>query len=41
MERLIEKGFKVSSYPLSGYWLDVGNAQDFEKAQKDIHQIKF
>ncbi len=41
METLIKKGFKVSSYPLSGYWLDVGSAHDFEKAQKDIHQIKF
>lgn len=41
METLIKEGFKVSSYPSSGYWLDVGSAHDFEKAQKDIYQIKF
>lgn len=41
MERLIEEGLKVISYPLVGYWLDVGKHEDFEKAQKDIHTIKF
>jgi dTDP-glucose pyrophosphorylase len=41
MEKLIEKHYKVFSYPLSGYWLDVGSFQDFEKAQMDILQIKF
>ncbi len=41
MERLIKEGLKVISYPLVGYWLDVGKHEDFEKAQKDIHTIKF
>lgn len=41
IESLIKKNKKVISYPLSGYWLDVGKHQDFEKAQKDIKQIKF
>lgn len=41
MEILIEKNKKVVSYPLSGYWLDVGKHEDFERAQKDIQQIKF
>lgn len=41
MECLLEKGYKVTSYPLSGYWLDIGKHDDFEKAQKDITQIKF
>lgn len=41
MEKLIEGGKKVVSYPLSGYWLDVGKHEDFEKAQRDIEQIKF
>ena len=41
MERLISEGLKVISYPLVGYWLDVGKHEDFEKAQKDIHTIKF
>ena len=41
MEALIEDGKKVVSYPLSGYWLDIGQHEDFEKAQRDIKQIKF
>jgi NDP-sugar pyrophosphorylase family protein len=41
MELLIEKGLKVSSYPLRGYWLDIGKHEDFKKAQEDIHHIKF
>lgn len=41
MESLLEKGYKVTSYPLSGYWLDIGKHDDFEKAQRDIKQIKF
>lgn len=41
MEKLILEGKKVISYPLSGYWLDIGKHEDFEKAQTDIKQIKF
>jgi len=41
METLIKKNLKVVSYPLVGYWLDVGKHEDFEKAQIDIIQIKF
>ncbi|MGY3795207.1 nucleotidyltransferase family protein [uncultured Aquimarina sp.] len=41
MEKLIEEDSKVISYPLAGYWLDVGKHEDFEKAQQDIKKIKF
>jgi NDP-sugar pyrophosphorylase family protein len=41
MEKLIEEKKKVISYPLLGYWLDIGKHDDFEKAQQDIKQIKF
>ena len=41
METLIKKGFKIASYPLAGYWLDIGKHEDFEKAQKDILTINF
>lgn len=41
MECLIEKGYRVTAYPLAGYWLDIGKHDDFEKAQKDINQIGF
>lgn len=41
MEQLIHENHKVVSYPLLGYWLDIGKHEDFEKAQRDINQIKF
>lgn len=41
MEMLIKNGYKVTSYPMSGYWLDIGSPLDYEKAQKDIKNIKF
>ncbi len=41
IEILIEDMKKVVSYPLSGYWLDIGKHEDFEKAQNDFKQIKF
>ena len=41
MEKLIDEKKKVISYPLLGYWLDVGKHEDFEKAQHDINQIRF
>lgn len=41
METLIERGQKVTSYPIMGYWLDIGNPEDFEKANTDIKHLKF
>jgi NDP-sugar pyrophosphorylase family protein len=41
MEKLINKNKKIISFPFSGYWLDVGKHEDFEKAQNDINNIKF
>ncbi|MDO6595884.1 nucleotidyltransferase family protein [Oceanihabitans sp. 2_MG-2023] len=41
MEALIDKNFKVHSYPLRGYWLDIGKHEDFKQAQEDIQHIKF
>lgn len=41
MEALIKEGKKVISYPLVGYWLDIGKHEDYQKAQVDIKQIKF
>lgn len=32
---LIEKERTVVSYPLTGYWLDIGRQSDYEKAKKD------
>jgi dTDP-glucose pyrophosphorylase len=41
MEALIKDGQKVISYPLHGYWLDIGKPEDYLRAQKDISHIKF
>lgn len=41
MEKLIEEGKQVSHFPIRGYWLDIGNAQNYAKAQDDIRYIKF
>lgn len=41
MEELIKNDLKVISFPFSGYWLDVGKHEDFEKAHIDINNIKF
>lgn len=41
IELLIKEGRKVVPYSFSGYWLDIGNHSDFEKAQIDIKSINF
>lgn len=41
MEDLIQQNKKIIAFPFSGYWLDVGKHEDFEKAQTDINNIKF
>jgi dTDP-glucose pyrophosphorylase len=41
MEELIKNKLKIISFPFSGYWLDVGKHEDFEKAHIDINNIKF
>lgn len=41
MEHLLKTKMKVISYPISGYWLDIGQMEDYTKAQKDIEIINF
>jgi dTDP-glucose pyrophosphorylase len=41
MEELIRSSKKIVSYPLIGYWLDIGNPDDYNKAENDIKMIKF
>jgi dTDP-glucose pyrophosphorylase len=40
MQELINNDLKVISFPFSGYWLDVGKHEDFEKAQIDIKHMR-
>jgi dTDP-glucose pyrophosphorylase len=41
MEKLIKEGAKVITYPLLGYWLDIGSHEEFKKAQIEYEHIKF
>ena len=41
METLISKGYKVKSFPIVGYWLDIGRMEDYRKAQEDVKHIRF
>ncbi len=41
IDKLISENLKVVSYPLVGYWLDIGKHDDFKKAQDDIKHIQF
>ncbi len=34
-------GTELKHYPIRGYWLDIGNHEDFKKAHNDIKHIKF
>lgn len=36
IEIAMEKGCKVSTFPLLDYWIDIGQMEDYEKARKDI-----
>ncbi|MBL7719301.1 MAG: NTP transferase domain-containing protein, partial [Flavipsychrobacter sp.] len=36
MDKLIAMNKKLVSYPILGYWLDIGKHEDYRKAQEDI-----
>jgi dTDP-glucose pyrophosphorylase/CBS domain-containing protein len=38
---LIKKGRKVVSFPVREYWLDIGQKDDYERAQKDVTEGRF
>lgn len=39
MNLLITKGYKVIRYPITGYWLDIGKFEDFNKAQELVNHM--
>ena len=41
IERLRETGQSVVSFPIHEYWLDIGQLDDYERAQKDIASHAF
>ena len=40
VKRLLANGRSVVSYPFDGYWLDIGNHSDYEKALEEYEHIK-
>tara|TARA_X000001036_G_C20681132_1_gene805940 strand:- start:524 stop:1570 length:1047 start_codon:yes stop_codon:yes gene_type:complete len=38
-EKLIDKDMNVISYPLNGYWLDIGRFEEFKRANDDFDQV--
>jgi len=38
---LIKNKKQVSHFPIRGYWLDIGNVQNYLKAQDDIKYVRF
>lgn len=41
MEAVIANKKRLVSYPILGYWLDIGRVEDFYKAQEDVKHIHF
>jgi dTDP-glucose pyrophosphorylase len=36
---LLSKGFKVTRFPLTGYWIDIGKPEDYQKAQDLVKHL--
>ena len=41
VEKLISEGKRVIRYPLNGTWIDIGNPQEYQKAQDLVKHINF
>lgn len=40
MEKALGMNMKLITFPINGYWLDIGRHEDFKKAQEDIKHLK-
>ena len=40
MEKIIEMNYKLVTYPINGYWIDIGKHEDLKKAQNDIKHVR-
>ena len=38
-EKLVKEGFRVVSFPLIGYWIDIGKPEDYKKAQDFVKYV--
>jgi dTDP-glucose pyrophosphorylase len=41
IDKLMELNYQIVTYPINGYWLDIGRHEEYLKAQEDIKHIKF
>jgi dTDP-glucose pyrophosphorylase len=41
MEAVISSNYKLNSYQIHGYWLDIGRLEDYNKAQEDVKHVTF
>lgn len=39
METVIAKGYKVTRFSLTGYWIDIGKLEDYKKAQEFVKHL--
>lgn len=40
MDKALAMDYKIYTYPINGYWLDIGKLEDYQKAQEDIKHLK-
>lgn len=38
IENLIDKGYRIGSFPITEYWLDIGRIDDYKKANNDVYK---
>lgn len=41
IDRLLEHGLRVASFPVVEYWLDIGQIEDFQRAQQDVQELRW
>ena len=41
IQRLIDDGHRVASFPILEYWLDIGTPLDYEQAHEDVKKGAF
>lgn len=39
LERALQEGLNISVFPIHEYWLDIGQPEDFQRAQRDIQSV--
>jgi NDP-sugar pyrophosphorylase family protein len=40
IEKLISMGKNVIRFPLTGFWIDIGNPEDYKKAQEIVNHLQ-